>query len=67
MAVLPESRGYAKEIISSQPDNPGEDYKALYEQAKKELIDTQSELKSVTAERDELKDKLEQIKRIAGA
>ena len=67
VAVLPESRGYAKEIISSQPDNPSEDYKALYEQAKKELASAQSDLKSVTAERDELKDKLEQIKRIAGA
>ena len=66
MAVLPESRGYAKEIISSQPDNPGEDYKALYKQAKKELAGAQSDLKSVTAERDELKDKLEQIKKIAG-
>ena len=66
VAVLPESRGYAKEIISSQPDNPSEDYKALYEQAKKELAGAQSDLKSVTAERDELKDKLEQIKRIAG-
>ena len=67
VAVLPESRGYAKEIISSQPDNPSEDYKTLYEQAKKELADTQSDLKSVTAERDELKDKLEQIKKLAGA
>ena len=67
VAVLPESRGYAKEIISSQPDNPSEDYKALYEQAKKELASAQSDLKSVKAERDELKDKLEQIKKIAGA
>ena len=33
VAVLPESRGYAKEIISSQPDNPSEDYKELCEQA----------------------------------
>ena len=63
----PESRGYAKEIISSQPDNPSEDYKALYEQAKKELADTQSELARLTAERDELKEKLEQIKKLAGA
>ena len=67
VAVLPESRGYAKEIISSQPDNPSEDYEALYEQAKKELADTQSELARLTAERDELKDKLEQIKKLAGA
>ena len=67
VAVLPESRGYAKEIISSQPDNPSEDYKALYEQAKKELADTQSELARLTAERDELKEKLEQIKKLAGA
>ena len=67
VAVLPESRGYAKEIISSQPDNPSEDYKALYEQAKKELAGAQSDLKSVTAERDQLKDKLEQIKKLAGA
>ena len=67
VAVLPESRGYAKEIISSQPDNPSEDYKALYEQAKKELAGAQSDLKSVTAERDQLKEKLEQIKKLAGA
>ena len=67
VAVLPESRGYAKEIISSQPDNPSEDYEALYEQAKKELADTQSELARLTAERDQLKDKLEQIKKLAGA
>ena len=66
VAVLPESRGYAKEIISSQPDNPSEDYKALYEQTAQALISAQSDLKSVTAERDELKDKLEQIKKIAG-
>ena len=66
MAVLPESRGYAKEIISSQPDNPSEDYKALYEQTAQALISAQSDLKSVTAERDELKDKLEQIKKLAG-
>ena len=65
-AVLPESRGYAKEIISSQPDNPSEDYKALYEQTAQALISAQSDLKSVTAERDELKDKLEQIKKLAG-
>ena len=67
VAVLPESRGYAKEIISSQPDNPSEDYKALYEQTAQALISAQSDLKSVTAERDELKDKLEQIKKLAGA
>ena len=67
VAVLPESRGYAEEIISSQPDNPGEDYQALYEQAQKALIETQNQLKSVTAERDQLKIKLEQIKSIAGA
>ena len=67
VAVLPESRGYAKEIISSQPDNPSEDYKELYEQAAQALISAQSELKSTAAERDELKDKLEQIKKIAGA
>ena len=67
VAVLPESRGYAKEIISSQPDNPGEDYKELYEQAAQALISAQSDLKSVTAERDQLKDKLEQIKKLAGA
>ena len=66
VAVLPESRGYAKEIISSQPDNPSEDYKALYEQTAQALISAQSDLKSVTAERDELKDKLEQIKKLAG-
>ena len=66
MAVLPESRGYAKEIISNRPDNPGEDYKALYEQAAQALVSAQSDLKSVTAERDELKEKLEQIKKIAG-
>ena len=66
VAVLPESRGYAKEIISSQPDNPSEDYKALYEQTAQALIRAQSDLKSVTAERDELKDKLEQIKKLAG-
>ena len=63
VAVLPESRGYAKEIISSQPDNPSEDYKALYEQTAQALISAQS----VKAERDELKDKLEQIKKLAGA
>ena len=67
VAVLPESRGYAKEIISSQPDNPSEDYKALYEQTAQALISAQSDLKSVTAERDQLKDKLEQIKKLAGA
>ena len=67
VAVLPESRGYAKEIISSQPDNPSEDYKALYEQTAQALISAQSDLKSVTAERDELKEKLEQIKKLAGA
>ena len=67
VAVLPESRGYAKEIISSQPDNPSEDYKALYEQTAQALISAQSDLKSVTAERDQLKEKLEQIKKIAGA
>ena len=66
VAVLPESRGYAKEIISSQPDNPGEDYKELYEQAAQALISAQSDLKSVTAERDQLKEKLEQIKKLAG-
>ena len=67
VAVLPESRGYAKEIISSQPDNPSEGYKALYEQTAQALISAQSDLKSVTAERDQLKDKLEQIKKLAGA
>ena len=67
VAVLPESRGYAKEIISSQPDNPSEDYKALYEQTAQALISAQSDLKSVTAERDQLKEKLEQIKKLAGA
>ena len=66
VAVLPESRGYAKEIISSQPDNPSEDYKALYEQTAQALISAQSDLKSVTAERDQLKEKLEQIKKLAG-
>ena len=66
VAVLPESRGYAKEIISSQPDNPSEDYKALYEQTAQALISAQSDLKSVTAEQDQLKEKLEQIKKLAG-
>ena len=51
----------------ARPDNPGEDYQALYEQAQKALIETQNQLKSVTAERDQLKIKLEQIKSIAGA
>ena len=66
VAVLPVCRGYAKEIISSQPDNPSEDYKALYEQTAQALISAQSDLKSVTAERDQLKEKLEQIKKLAG-
>lgn len=66
IAVLPEDRGYAKEIISSQPSVPAEDYRKLYEQTLQTLLSTQSELKNVTAERDALKDKLEQIKSIAG-
>ena len=68
VAVLPAAAGYATETAeASQPSKPADaDYKALYEQALRQLNECKEKLAAAEAERQAMKDKLGQIRDIAG-
>ena len=67
VAVLPESKGYAKEIVTpAEPVKPDEpDYKALYEAEQKKTQELIAQVTALKNDNAQLKEKLAQINKLS--